>query len=146
MFSMLFSADGHSGEAKNVSVFKLELVEYGFYPVPTAAGASKLTRDKLHDWKKSKAPSRLLSLFRCPLRANLRSVRDIGVWIRDLSSKAVDTSSIKERWPLSGACNAHIEAFFFLFVFLFVFFFKVVVCFIVLRDTGHCKKKKTCTV
>lgn len=41
-------------EQKSVSVFKLEVVAYGFYPVPTAAGTSKLTRDKLHDWKQAK--------------------------------------------------------------------------------------------
>ena len=32
-------------EQKSVSVLKLDVVAYGFYPVPTAAGASKLTRD-----------------------------------------------------------------------------------------------------
>lgn len=41
-------------EPKRVSVFKLEVVAYGFFPVCTAAGASKLTRDKLHDRKQAK--------------------------------------------------------------------------------------------
>lgn len=41
-------------EQKSVCVFKLEVVAYGFYPVSTAAGASELTRDKLHDWKQAK--------------------------------------------------------------------------------------------
>ena len=45
------------------SVFKLEVVAYGFYPVSTAAGASKLTRDKLHDRKQAK---RRLARFLSP--------------------------------------------------------------------------------
>lgn len=50
-------------EPKRVSVFKLEVVAYGFYPVSTAAGASKLTRDKLHDWTQAK---RRLARFLSP--------------------------------------------------------------------------------
>jgi len=41
-------------EQKMCPWLKLELVAYGFYPVPTAAGASKFTRDKLYDWKQAK--------------------------------------------------------------------------------------------
>ena len=78
-------------EQKSVSVFKLEVVAYGFYPVSTAAGASKLTRDKLHDRKQAK---RRLARFLSP---------------------------------------AVLFAFFF-------FFKKMVVCFIVFRDTVHGQK------
>lgn len=78
-------------EPKRVSVFKLEVVAYGFYPVYTAAGASKLTRDKLHDRKQAK---HRLARFLSPTV---------------------------------------------LFAFFF-FFKKMVVCFIVFRDTVHGQK------
>ena len=45
-------------------------------------------------------------------------------------------------WSLE---RSHWGVFFFCF-FCFCFFFKVVVCFIVLRDTGHCKKKNLYSV